>query len=368
MDRLDSERLFEALEQLHRMRQGNPMDEEWLVVAENRIAFEQLLLLRAATCGVLEEKPRNIDVAYQEFKKRYGRNKRNLLPLLSGIAASVIIMICLGIQFLLSPHKDEMKTIMQANSNKISIRIGNETYTIDHLKERQDLVKNIDINDECIACLESGNEPIVMHQVNVPRGEKIRIVLPDGSSVCLNSQSTLFYPSRFEKERLVSIEGEGYFEITPSKIPFIVQSGGLKTEVLGTAFNCCNYETPAVTLIRGKVRLRTFKTSIDLAPGEQGNLKKSGIVNVEKVNIEDVLAWRENKFIFHETNLEEIMNRLQRWYNFSLFWESERTKQYQFDLYGEQDESLEEIINRLNITQRVKISFHNGIVYVADPR
>jgi len=74
-----------------------------------------------------------------------------------------------------------------------------------------------------------------------------RITLPDGSQVWLNMYSRLeFDPQQFNRtKRLVKLSGEGFFEVVPSlepgstnkKIPFIVQTGSLRTRVLGTAFN-----------------------------------------------------------------------------------------------------------------------------------
>ena len=63
--------------------------------------------------------------------------------------------------------------------------------------------------------------------------------LPDGSTLWLHTGAAISYPSTFEaSQRMVTFEGEGFFDITPDKErPFVIQSGELKIEVLGTRFN-----------------------------------------------------------------------------------------------------------------------------------
>ncbi|MCD8178308.1 MAG: FecR family protein [Tannerellaceae bacterium] len=55
-------------------------------------------------------------------------------------------------------------------------------------------------------------------------GSKGRFVLPDSTVVWLNGGSRLVYPEKFsELNRLVSIEGCGYFDVIPDEErPFIV--------------------------------------------------------------------------------------------------------------------------------------------------
>lgn len=88
-----------------------------------------------------------------------------------------------------------------------------------------------------------------MVQCIVPNGQQDRITLPDGSIVTVNSGSTLVYPQQFTgKQRSVFLLGEANFEVAKNKAkPFIVQTGYLEIEALGTTFNCApipNRELP----------------------------------------------------------------------------------------------------------------------------
>src|SRR3546814_17700403 len=101
--------------------------------------------------------------------------------------------------------------------------------------------------------------PIVHHTISIPRGGHYQLVLPDGSKVHLNAESTLKYPTRFsEHERVVELEGEAFFEVRKSETrPFKVASYGQVVEVLGTTFNVYAYHDSEIktTLAEGNVRV-----------------------------------------------------------------------------------------------------------------
>src|SRR5690349_6294941 len=55
---------------------------------------------------------------------------------------------------------------------------------------------------------------VVFNTMSTPRGGQYQLLLPDGSKVWLNSESSITYPVVFaEKERKVKISGEAYFEV-----------------------------------------------------------------------------------------------------------------------------------------------------------
>lgn len=96
--------------------------------------------------------------------------------------------------------------------------------------------------------------------VRIPRGMSRRLVLPDGSRVWLNAESSLSYPGSFggRERREVTLQGEAYFEVAPDSLhPFVVETAALQTQVLGTSFNVRAYspEDTRVTLLRGSVKV-----------------------------------------------------------------------------------------------------------------
>ena len=104
------------------------------------------------------------------------------------------------------------------------------------------------------------SDQTLSYSVESPRGSKLKLSLPDGTSVWLNADSKLLYDNNFGiNNRNVTLCGEGYFEVSKNKnLPFQVVSDDIKVEVLGTKFNVKNYpEDPniKVALLEGSVML-----------------------------------------------------------------------------------------------------------------
>jgi transmembrane sensor len=161
-----------------------------------------------------------------------------------------------------------------------------------------------------------------------------RITLPDGSQVWLNIYSRLeFDPQQFNKtERLVKLSGEGFFEVVPSlfpgsskqKIPFIVQTGSLRTRVLGTAFNIEAYSNESevrVALVHGSIALddtATDRTTL-LTPNHSLRYsKQTQSWQVMPVEAASVAAWTKGWLVFNEVPLAEALERIHERYQVNI--------------------------------------------------
>ena len=100
-----------------------------------------------------------------------------------------------------------------------------------------------------------------------------KITLKDGSYVVLKAQSTISYPEQFgEKTRQVYLQGEAFFDVEkdPAR-PFIVHTGNLVTQVLGTSFTVKSYDaakTIEVLVTRGRVSV--YEASEKASRGHNG--------------------------------------------------------------------------------------------------
>lgn len=104
--------------------------------------------------------------------------------------------------------------------------------------------------------------------VHVKKGEKKYLLLPDGTEVWLNSESTLSFPKEFTAiERAVDLQGEAFFKVTKNPDhPFIISSPRTTTKVLGTRFNLRDYqneEKSELVVEEGKVSFSTKWTNHD---------------------------------------------------------------------------------------------------------
>lgn len=169
-----------------------------------------------------------------------------------------------------------------------------------------------------------GTEAVLYNTLTTPRGGKYQLTLPDGSKVWLNAASSITYPTAFiSRERRVMITGEAYLEVVADAgKPFIVTTGGVETEVLGTSFDVNSYTEEGwtrVTLVTGRVRVKDSAASRLLRPGQQAVMGQPGWVD-PKADLETVLAWKNGYFNFKGADLGTIMRELQRWYDFKVVY------------------------------------------------
>ncbi len=166
------------------------------------------------------------------------------------------------------------------------------------------------------------SELVRFAEVSVPLGQMSEITLYDGTKVWLNSGTTIRYQSNFGKNnRNVALEGEAFFEVTKSKLPFKVELKDVEVEVLGTTFNVVSYsdeDYSQVTLVEGKVKVNDLnENSIAvLKPSEQIYIdSKTNKASISKVETNFYTSWINGKIVFDDQPLAEITRKLERWYN-----------------------------------------------------
>lgn len=208
--------------------------------------------------------------------------------------------------------------------------------------------------------------------VSVEKGQKANVVLPDGSKVWVNSDSKLSYGSRFnQKERVLSLEGEAYFEVSPDKErPFIVRTNELAVRALGTSFNVKSYEeekSASTVLMTGKVEVRTNKDCIVLSPNERiifnkqtGRIEKSSVENAG-----DYINWKYNALTFNGETFESIVHTLERYYNTRIVFESEALKKYRFT-GTPGNTSLESILQILSLTSPLSYEVKDSVILLRE--
>lgn len=166
------------------------------------------------------------------------------------------------------------------------------------------------------------NNAVAYHTVTA-KDHVIKMVLADGTQVWVNNGSRLRYPEKFNAAtREVFLEGEAFFNVVHQNKPFIIRSGKLVTQVLGTSFNVRAFTADKiniVTVVSGKVGVTVSglkqKNAIFLIPNQAlafDNEDKS----VKKVNVDaaQAMAWINNKIRFRNTPFAQAMNELESIY------------------------------------------------------
>lgn len=190
-------------------------------------------------------------------------------------------------------------------------------------------------NDEVIELSDpSKQDDTKMNEVVVPFGRKAHLFLEDGTMVWLNAGSKLAFPTKFTgNNREVFLEGEAYFDVAPNKkLPFYVNTQNIRVNVLGTKFNISAYPSDAQVetfLLEGKLSIRErsnlgfLKDETLLAPNQKGSYHKEQktLVVSNEQDIEFAIAWTEGWFKFSQENINDVLNKIQRYYNVQFVFE-----------------------------------------------
>lgn len=210
--------------------------------------------------------------------------------------------------------------------------------------------------------------PIAFHEFNTPKGTSYSLELPDGSTVQLNSGSSLKLKSDFNKQtREVSLSGEAYFDVAHNKNkPFKVKTKDYQIQVLGTQFNVKSYPQLTQTktsLVNGSVEVNTAAKALKLVPGEQARAGKSIQLTKGKANFREDLAWRDGYFRFNNASIEDIMSDISTWYNITdIRYELNTDERFTGSIV--RSRSLEEVLTAMEKIADLKFDMKEGRVIV----
>ena len=237
----------------------------------------------------------------------------------------------------------------------------------------------------------NGDEPLSYNTLATPRSGQYQLVLPDGTKVWLNAESSIRYPVAFMgNERRVQITGEAYFEVATLhlssglKMPFIVEKGDMRVEVLGTHFNVNAYNDESAiktTLLEGKVKVVNDKVDPQgvikrqiaiLKPGEQavitavmpGSRQGSRLTIHDKTDVDDVVAWKNGLFHFESTDLKTVMRQLARWYDVEVVFNEATVKNDPMFVEISRNTRLSDVLKVLEESGSAKFSIQGKKVIV----
>jgi transmembrane sensor len=163
--------------------------------------------------------------------------------------------------------------------------------------------------------------------ISTPPGGQYQVMLADGSKVWLNAASSITFPTAFTGDsRKVEITGEAYCEIAHNaQMPFSIKVNNVTVQVLGTRFNVNAYDDEdrvSTTLLEGSVKVSNAMESKVISPGDQASVNNnSGSIMVKKkVDVDQVIAWKNGYFQFNDAAIQDIMRQISRWYNVKIIY------------------------------------------------
>jgi hypothetical protein len=349
--------------------------------------YNELRLYKEALLVIEQKAKPNVDYHWKNLEKKITpQNKRfSFLK----IAAAVLILV--SVSFFLRNEIGLVKESYDERANAISIGSPKAILIISdgtriHLSDAKSTIINTKNTNVIISKEKStlqyktknnivgkGKVELEYHTIEVPKFGEWKLILPDGSKVWLNAESIFKYPVDFVgNNRKVYLSGEAYFEVASDKNkPFIVNTEKIDTKVLGTEFNISAYpeENLNITLAKGSVSLynKLSNSNITLQPNDNAELKvNEANINLTKVDIKKYIAWKNGYYYFDREKLSNILKKLQKWYDFQVFYENPMTKYYEFRMRADRNLGFGQIIKRLEETGRVKIKIVENSIVISD--
>ncbi|MNJ95303.1 fec operon regulator FecR [compost metagenome] len=289
------------------------------------------------------------------------------------VAALLIGLLLCAMYFLTRPQQETDKlisnygsdvmpgssraTLILADGNKIELNNSSDGIQVND--------KNIVYNNGEVIAEKDANTTAVLQ---VPNGGIYRLTLADGTKVVLNSGSSLSYPLNFsDSNRTVTLEGEGYFEVTSDRTkPFKVRTEKQTLTVLGTHFNVQSYRNEPIetTLLEGKVALTINGTDSKtiLAPNQQATLVDKRF-KLKMVNTNDAIAWANNLFVFNNIPLNQIFRNIERWYNVEISYPTALGNEH-YLMEIPKDRKLSEILSAISDLTNMKFKIEGRRVTV----
>jgi len=172
----------------------------------------------------------------------------------------------------------------------------------------------------------------ILNTVNINSDLGIRekvISLSDGSKIYLNAGSQLSYSKDYNSEsRMVTLNGEAYFDVKKGIIPFIISTEYAEITVLGTKFNVRSRgDGFEVGVNEGTVKVQNDLQSIKISQGEQIDVNPKYPKPFSTSKTANLYpGWKNNKLICDNSSLLKICNELERIYNVKINFQNESQK------------------------------------------
>ncbi len=215
---------------------------------------------------------------------------------------------------------------------------------------------------------------VEMAQVFVPYGESEQVVLPDGSKVWVDAGTLLVYPKDFTDTdtRTVYLTGQASFSVRKNpEQPFVVKTTYLDVQALGTVFTVEAYPGDScsmATLEEGSVLVSVRNEDIQptvLKPDQQLVYSHSEhTVMVHSIDASLYNMERNGYLIFENTSFSRLMASLERKFNVTIHYNSQKFAGEYYNVKFSPDEKLEDVLNILQQLIGIHYKIKGKVVFI----
>lgn len=200
------------------------------------------------------------------------------------------------------------------------------------------------------------------------------LILEDHSSVVVRSGSSLDVNRDFNKsQRNVYLDGEAFFDVAHNdRKPFMIHTGSLTIEVLGTAFNVKAYsrqDSASIYVTRGKVLVRDSANKLDRVLNAHQSIvyqKNGASFRIEDQGEEDpgIPDWAAQDMVFDKLSLRQIFDRLSKRYKVTILSKDSRLLNTNVKISFVATESLQNVMEELSLITESQFQFQKDTVIV----
>lgn len=358
--------------------------EKWLVASEKHRFFYERARVGGETNPAEGLDRQVLQVRKKELMRKASKmNEKKIYrkPLrFMWYAAAIVLPLVAAIGMWLSMRGEKGEVVVaervQPGSGRVILELNDgRTYFLDSIRSVETGVEGSFAKAESKSLVyeKQESEELVYNKMIVPRAGEYALTLSDGTRVWLNSETEIRYPVAFGKDRrTVFLSGEAYFEVTKdAERPFLVIMDDMEVKVYGTSFNVNTHYVGKVqtTLVKGKVGIVVKSTGNEtvLQPGQMAEFDRhEKDVEVKDVDTYYYTAWKDGEFVFQNERIEEILERLSRWYNVNVFYVSEDVKEKRFTGVIARFTDVADVLHLIGETATVQFNLKGNVITVSD--
>lgn len=205
-------------------------------------------------------------------------------------------------------------------------------------------------------------QSIAMQTIHVPAGQRAEITLADGTKVWLNAKTTFTFPNHFsESSRMVSLDGEGFFDVSPDKRkPFVVQTEKYDIKVLGTQFNLLAYSGKGIfetSLFEGSVEVLKSGGSkgIVIQPDERIFQENNRLI-ISPITDTNHFLWKEGIISFNDESFHGMVHQLELYFDLKIDVKNDHILNYRCTGKFRTKDGVEHILKVLQLSNKFNYS------------
>lgn len=356
--------------------------DNWLKHEDNLALYNKIIDKKNIQDKLSIYKQIETERVYKNLEEKIINNKIKVrkLKVFNVFKYASVAILFLGIGYLYQTgYFNSKSTLITPSIENITLQLENGSVKIikeDGTSELRDSKGNIigtQNGTQIVYSDEVEKETLVYNTLTVPYGKRFEVLLSDGTHVHLNAGTSLKYPVKFlaGQNRQVYLKGEAFFSVAKdTKHPFIVNSGALNVQVLGTQFNVSSYPEDSetdVVLVEGSVNLYSkvnVNNNVLLKPGFKGSYSKQNIsISTNPVITSVYTSWIDGGLVFRNMTFNNILKKMERHYNVKITANNIELANEKFNA-SFRNEPIEKILEYFKITYNINYTIENNKILI----